>query len=334
MKNEVFYISNHGFGHLTRCLAQIDFILDNTNKNIYIACGKKQNDFARIYLSKYKNRVIYSDIETDVGFINKQNSLTVDKDKLQNKLYNFIENLDALVNKEIYKLNSLEFEEINVDISPLGVLVGERLNKKIIMTTNFTWYSQYRYLNIDNKILNFYKDIDSKVSYLRKYPLHFGLEHFTCDSENVEFISRKIDSNKVEKIKKKYGKSIIVTLGRSANISEIKLDNFHGTVFYTEGLNIRTKANLVKLPINILDTQNYIAASDLVISKAGWGTISECVVANTPMILIERPTALEDTLNIRQIINMKKGLSLSEKELKQIEVNVYEKRLKDLCSRS
>ena len=69
------YISSHGFGHMTRCLAIVENILNTSNYNLYIACGKRQNDFARIYLAKYKNRIIYKDLVTDIGLINKKKSL-------------------------------------------------------------------------------------------------------------------------------------------------------------------------------------------------------------------------------------------------------------------
>ena len=73
------YISSHGFGHMTRCLAIVENILNTSNYNLYIACGKRQNDFARIYLSKYKNRIIYKDLVTDIGLINKKKSLEAKK---------------------------------------------------------------------------------------------------------------------------------------------------------------------------------------------------------------------------------------------------------------
>lgn len=332
MKYYIYYISNHGFGHLTRCLAHIENLLEKTNYNVYIACGKKQNDFARLYLAEYNQRIIYSDVETDIGFVNKANSLEVDKEKLQEKLFGFITHIDTFVEIEINKLQSMDFDQIHVDISPLGILIAKKLNKKVVMTTNFTWYSQYKHLDLDDKILQFYKYIDLQVDVLKKYPLHFGMDYFICESEQVDFICRKIDYNKVNDIKKQFGKSIMVSVGRSAVIDEIEILNFNGTIFYTEGVKIKSDANLVKLSLDILDTQNYIAAADFVITKAGWGTIAECMISHTPMILIERPTAVEDTHNIKEIIRMKKGVSVTEKDLKKIEVDKYEQRLKDLCS--
>lgn len=38
-----------------------------------------QNNFVRIYLEKYKNRIICKDLVTDIGLVNKQNSLEVYK---------------------------------------------------------------------------------------------------------------------------------------------------------------------------------------------------------------------------------------------------------------
>ena len=43
MSNNIYialYISSHGFGHMTRCLAVVDYILKNSTYNIYIACDK------------------------------------------------------------------------------------------------------------------------------------------------------------------------------------------------------------------------------------------------------------------------------------------------------
>ena len=65
------YISSHGFGHMTRCLGIMENILNTSNYNLYIVCGKRQNDFARIYLAKYKDRIIYKDLVTDIGLVNK-----------------------------------------------------------------------------------------------------------------------------------------------------------------------------------------------------------------------------------------------------------------------
>ena len=78
---------------------------------------------------------------------------------------------------------------------------------------------------------------------------------------------------------------------------------FKGTIFTTSGIDIdyEGECNVVNLPIDILDTQNYIAASDMVITKAGWSTIGEAVLGHTNLVLIERPSSNEDSFNIEKI---------------------------------
>ena len=68
MSNNIYialYISSHGFGHMTRCLAVVDYILKNSNYNIYIACDKNQNDFARIYLKNDEDYKLFEDFREE-----------------------------------------------------------------------------------------------------------------------------------------------------------------------------------------------------------------------------------------------------------------------------
>lgn len=74
---------------MTRCLGVMENILNTSDYNIYIVCNKKSNDFARIYLAKYKDRRIYKDLVTDIGLINKESSLEIDKYSLQQQLLEF-----------------------------------------------------------------------------------------------------------------------------------------------------------------------------------------------------------------------------------------------------
>jgi UDP-N-acetylglucosamine:LPS N-acetylglucosamine transferase len=59
--------------------------------------------------------------------------------------------------------------------------------------------------------------------------------------------------------------------------------------------NVQVKRkNVFEIPVNYLESQNYIAASDLVISKAGWGMIGEAVSANVPLLILNRPSMQKD----------------------------------------
>lgn len=327
------YISSHGFGHMTRSLSLIENILKNTEYNIYIACGKKQNDFARIYLSKYKPRIIYKDLITDIGLINKENSLEVDKEKLEIELIKFVSSWDTVVNNEVEELKNLNIKSIISDISPIGCLVGKKLDLPVTFITNFTWIEQYKHLGIDESIINKFKSAYLYINKFIKYDLCLIKDYINTDKVyDGGFVCREIDKLKVDKIKDKYKNSIFITCGKSASLNTINIKNFSGTIFTTSGIDITTdkECNVIKLPIDILDTQNYIAASDIVITKAGWTTISEAIIGHTNLVLIERPSAKEDTFNIENIKKNNLGISIKEDDL----INIDIKDLKDKLNKN
>ena len=326
------YISSHGFGHMTRCLGIMENILNNSDYNLYIACSKKQNDFARIYLEEYKDRIIYKDLVTDIGLVNKENSLEVDKSSLQQKLLEFTSSWDDLVNNEYDFIKNLNIKCVVSDISPIGTLVGNKLQLPVVLITNFTWVEQYEYIGIDESIIDKYRQAYSYVTKFIKYDLCLPMSSINCEDINeAGFTCREIDLDKVDKIKQQYGKSIMVTCGKSANLNTINIKNFKGTIFTTSGIDITCEedCNVVNLPIDILDTQNYITASDMVITKAGWGTIAEAVLGHTNLVLIERPSAKEDSFNIEKIKENKLGISISEKDLSTIDIQSLENKLKN-----
>lgn len=65
----------------------------------------------------------------------------------------------------------------------------------------------------------------------------------------------------------------MITCGKSATLNKINVKNFKGIIFTESGIEINCpeECKVENLPIDILGTQNYIASSDIVISKAVWG---------------------------------------------------------------
>lgn len=318
-----FYISSHGFGHMTRCLSIIEYILKNSDYKIYIACDSFQNDFARSYLKYYEDRIIYKDIVTDIGLVNKKDSLEVDKILLEEKLVYFMNTWNSVVLDEVNTLCKLDIKSIVTDISPIGCLVGKKLGLDVTFISNFTWIEQYEHLGISEDIIDSFKEAYSYISKIIRYDMSLDMNSLSADSVvDVGFVCREIDELRVSEIKSIYKDSIFITCGKSANLSSINVKNFRGTIFTTSGIEIVSNegANIVKLPIDIKDTQNYIAASDVVITKAGWGTIGECLIGHTPMVLIERNSAREDSFSIENIKKRKLGISIKEDMLGSIDI--------------
>ena len=69
----------------------------------------------------------------------------------------------------------------------------------------------------------------------------------------------------------------------------------------------------IKIPTNETETQNYIAMCDLVVSKTGYGTVSEAVRAMIPMFMLKREGFKEDELIGNKVKELGIGKFISEK---------------------
>ncbi|WP_432204347.1 glycosyltransferase [Cetobacterium somerae] len=320
---EVWYVSCHGFGHITRCIAQVEKKLEkDLNYKCIIICGESQIKFTKLYLKNFLDRIILKITLTDIGLINLKNSLDIDKLSLEKTLETFIGSWNLLAQDEIDFLSNYDIGEIFCDISPIGILVSKTLQKKVNLISNFTWYQQYKYLNLNKFILEKYLELDDSIDNLYLYPLNLDFSYISPKIIPMDFICRKIDKEKIKLIKQTYGDSIFISCGKSAQLEKIVIKNFKGTVFTTTGVIVENiDGNVFELPIDVLDTQNYIGASNFVISKAGWGTVAECICNKTPMILLEREGVLEDTHTINELKKITNTKSIKLDQLTNLDYN-------------
>ena len=319
----VFYVSSHGFGHMTRCLAIMEELLETTDNRIYVASGHYQNSFARTYLASFGDRVVYKDIRTEVGLVNKENSLQVDIPRLEQELTDFMAGWDTAVAEEVAYLQHLPVTCVVSDISVIGILVGEQLGVRNIGIANFTWCEQYEFLGLSDTIIDRFREVYAKLDLLIEYDLMLPASKLDVPRKRIGFICRRFDPNRIAAIKQQYGPSIIITCGKSASLVNIQIDNYDGTIFATSGINITATGNatVVQLPVETFGTHNYLAASDIVIAKAGWGTISEALLSKRNLVLIDREGVLEDTENIEEL--KRRGIAVSVKETDLARIDMH-----------
>ena len=319
-----FYASSHGFGHMTRCLAIIEELLETTDHLIYLASGTYQNSFARVYLARFGDRVTYRDIRTEVGLVNKDNSLQVDIPRLEHELTYFMAGWDTAVAAEVAILRDLPVACVISDISAIGIQVGEQLGVRNIGIANFTWCEQYEFLGLSETIIARFREVYAKIDPLIEYDLMLPTHDLDVPRKQTGFICRRFDSDRIAAIKAQYGPSIFITCGKSASLMNIQIDNYEGTIFATSGINVTATGNatVIELPIDTFDTHNYLAASDIVIAKAGWGTISEALLSKRNLVLIDREGVLEDSENIEELKRRGVAVSIKESALAYIDMQM------------
>ncbi|KUK34269.1 MAG: UDP-N-acetylglucosamine:LPS N-acetylglucosamine transferase [Caldanaerobacter subterraneus] len=311
MKSIVFYISDHGFGHASRSLALIENIIQlDKEVKIFIKTGEKQLNFCKAYLSKFNCDNIYYEIKkNDIGLILKQGSLDVDKQRLKYELENWVNSWDYYINQEekFYKENKVDL--IISDITPQAFIIGNKLSIKTLAITNFTWYEMYKDFfgvnYITDKLYEAYNLADEVFLYPLNEPNNLPFKNY----KNVGFVARQANEKFVQKIREKYlgnlyKRIIFISVGKSVNLEkEISIKNDENFYIYTEGLNLKGE-NTCKLSSDTVNVHDYIAASDLLITKAGWSSISEAVTSRVPLLVVDRQEVIEDRTTISKLFQL------------------------------
>lgn len=307
MRNIAFYISNHGFGHAARNIPLIKEILDRDKEvNVFVKTGEMQGEFIKNVIGdRYNSRLKVYEKFMDLGIIVEPNSLKIDTDLLKEKVDLYISDWDKFRNEEEDFLIENKIDTIVTDIVPWIIKVGKKLGIKTVFISNFTWVEIYReHLSEDicKKFEECYNEVDVPIFY-ELY--NKKLIEFMPNYEKVSFCSRVFDDKKVREIQDKYNKPIIfVGVGKAVELDkEIDVEGLPYEFICTSGVKLKGE-NVYYLPVHTKNTQDYIKASEFVISKAGWGTTSEAMCAEKYMALFSRRDDAEDR-NTTEILKSK-----------------------------
>lgn len=297
MKTIAYYISDYGYGHAARSIAVIRELL-NVNKELQIiVCHSFGIQFVK--KSILSDRVSFREINTDIGYFLRKGSIFPDAEKLCNEYKDFIAEWQQKIEREEQFLQDNKVDLVISDISPLPFEAASNLGITSVGVSNFTWYTAYQGL-VKEAELNIFKRAYQKMSYF--FALAGSNEPKWSDFLfDYGLISRNVNLQEVQKIRKflnPKGQRKIIFIGAGMKI-DIPLENLpiwdsENCVFVVSSNVEVNKPNVFHIPTDYTESQNYIAASNLVISKAGWGTIAEAVNSNVPLLILNRPSMNED----------------------------------------
>lgn len=327
MKCVCFYLSNHGFGHIARNIPIIVLALRNYDTFVYIVCGERHIEFAKQNLEtmltaeQYK-RVAFRTDHTDVGLICKDGTLDVDTDALTKATEKFLLVLPEKAEQEAKWLKENKIDAVLCDMPIWSIKACELANVSLLYVGNFTWTELYREFLPEN-IWQTYASYYGKIKHSMLYALHNPeMLEFLKNSEISEtsVTARPFDEKAIAEIRAKHTCPIVfVALGMSAQFKEpVDVSSVPYDFYTTEGIPL-VGNNVEVVPYTTINTQDYVAAADYVITKAGWGTVSECLLAKKPMALFSRDGVLEDRTTIRLLEEKHLAVSVMQDDLHNIE---------------
>ncbi len=327
MKRICFYLSDHGFGHIARNLPVIVSAVRRSNTIVYIVCGKRHIAFARqnllTMLSKEEySSIVFRELCTDVGLVVKEGTLLVDTQKLTAVCERYLSEISQKSRQEAEWLRENHIDAVLCDMPIWSIEACEKADIPLLYAGNFTWVELYREF-LPEKIWQRYAEYYSKIRYAMLYALHNKeMTEFlpNAEIEEVSVTARAFHDDFIAEVKSRHTRKIIfVASGMSAKLKQsVDVSRFPYDFYTTEGVPL-TGDNVTVLPYTTGNTQDYIAVADYVITKAGWTTVAECLLAHKPMALFRRDGVLEDRTTIQLLENRHLAISVQPDDLEHME---------------
>lgn len=313
----VFYTSGHGFGHASRDIEVMHAIRRHApNVRLLVRTAVP----AWLFQTATRIPVDLQPLETDAG-VAQIDSLTIDERETARRAMRFYENFDERVAAEASWLTATGASLVVADVPPLACAAAARANVPCVVLANFTWDWIYRGLDTFERdaaaVLPAIERAYATTTYALRLPLHGGFAPMLKVVRDIPFIARRS------------------THGRSAARTALGLDGTLPVVlasFGGHGLRVpyqdaardgrfillltdfeaESNTGAAALPnVRCLTTramadrqlryEDLVAAADVVVSKPGYGIVSECIANGAALLYTSRGRMAEYDVFVAQM---------------------------------
>jgi hypothetical protein len=306
-----FYISSHGLGHAAR-----DIELMKALATLQPGIRFVVRTSAPHWLFDGTRDVAWTiePLDTDPGVV-QIDSLRLDEDETARRAAHFYADFDAKAAGEAAVLERLGADAVIGDIPPLAMAAADRAGVPGIAVGNFTWdwiYSHYPAFErvAPGAIAAIARGYAHATCALR-LPLHGGFESMQAVTRDIPFIARRShrDSAETRRILGVSGDRPVVLVSFGGYGVDLPLDRIRETTRFT-------LLEPVRDPPAGLSYQDLVAAADVVVSKPGYGIVSECVANDTALLYTSRGRFIEYDLFVAQMPRILRCRYLSQDDLR------------------
>ena len=319
MTNICFYISDYGYGHASRDIAIVRQILNAfTDVKIFV---KTDTPFHFVKQSLPQKNVEVMRIKNDIGVAFKENSVSVDRVKTEKMLKEWLNSWDEYIHSEKSFCETHNIDLILSDIVPQPFIVADELDIPGIAISNFTWHYIFYNLFGDTTATERIKEAYRCSDVALVLPFNEDMDFLKFrKKKKISLVSREITVDRRE-MRKRHGvrdNELLVYVGVGISFDPSYMRRMKKVAMPDVKFLVSSNAelpfeNVISIPNNETETQNYIGMCDLVVSKTGYGIVSEAIRANVPMFLLKREGFKEDELIGNKVEEMGIGKFISEK---------------------
>jgi len=295
----VFYISGHGFGHASR---EIEIIH---------ALAARRPDWSIVLRTAVSASLLERSLRVpftllagvcDTGLV-QRDSVTNDDEATTHDALAFYSTMDARVDEECARLAPYDVDVIVGDIPPLAFEVAARLGVPSVAIGNFTWdwiYEWHDGVRQAPGLLDRIRQGYAQATIALRLPLSPPLDVFPR-VESIPLVARPAERPRSD-TRRALGladdrKVALLSFGgyglQRLDVGALDcLDDW--TVLLTDRIasSVAPSPSVVFLPESLLVSdfryEDLVAASDVVVTKPGYGIISECATYGTAMLYTSR----------------------------------------------
>jgi L-arabinokinase len=327
----VFYISSHGFGHATRDLEIIRHVQQQRPGTRIVV----RTSVPRWFLERAAEEPIdIRSVETDTG-IAQIDSLQLDEAETARRAHAFYRTFDARSDAEAAALKALRASVVVGDVPPLAFAAAHRADVTSIAVANFTWdwiYAGYQRFAIDAPgVLTTIQHAYSQTDLALRLPFAGGFETMPA-IRDVPLVARRSRRTREENrrlldldharpvVLASFGghrtampfEKIAETHDMTLVLTDYEAD--HQTIGAFDGrLRRFTSAMLEHADIRYEDL---VAAADVVVSKPGYGIVSECIANQTALLYTSRGVFAENDILLAGMEPVMRSRFISQDDLR------------------
>ncbi|GBF37130.1 glycosyl transferase [Leptospira johnsonii] len=323
------YVSGHGFGHISRSLeAILQILIQNPEWSATIHSPRGEEFASSLDVSgiwgKVRSRIRFRKMKSDVGIVQKD-SLGMDLDSTEAEILEFKKNKNSLLQLETEYLKKERPDIIWSDSSSLPFLISSDLKIPSLFLGNFTW--DYIYSYYESSIFQIYSKELKKEYALCDLGLVLPLScpvTSILKTKNIGLLGRKPNLNK-EEARRYYGfeegiEYYLFSFGAygidSSHFDWKEWDpSKRRIVIGGIEWKIEAKNNLGIVTIPHCHYPDLLRASDFVLTKPGYGILSESYFSGTPILYTDRGNFPEYKYLVEALQSQYKSSYISHNDL-------------------
>jgi L-arabinokinase len=297
----VFYISGHGFGHASRDIEVINAILA-VRSDVRVVARTTAPEWLFNRTIRESARFSWFATEVDTGVV-QIDSLHLDEAATLARAREFLRTFADRVHAEAVFLHAQRAALVVADIPPLGVAAARRAGVPAVALGNFSWDWIYAAYDGGQDIARALGDVYRDADLALRLPMHGGFAAFP-QVVDVPLVARR-SSRAADETKR------VLNLPRDARIVLVSFGGYGVQHIREDALARLDEYVMVGTAAHPLDEdamydaglryEDLVHAVDVVVTKPGYGIISECIANDTAMLYTSRGHFAEYDVLVREM---------------------------------